>query len=71
MPLRAQTRSSAQTSHRLSRLVSASALTLGLALLGQAPTAQAQVSVGIGIQLPGIDIGINMPSYPRMVAVPG
>lgn len=71
MPLRAHTRSPALTSHLLARLASASALTLGLALLGQAPTAQAQVNVGIGIQLPGMDIGINMPSYPRMVAVPG
>nr|WP_316641058.1 hypothetical protein [uncultured Roseateles sp.] len=70
MPLRAQPRSPALASHRLARLVSASALTLGLAL-GQASAVQAQVNVGIGIQLPGVDIGINMPSYPRMVAVPG
>ena len=31
-------------------------------LLGQIPAAQAQVSVGIGI---------NMPAYPQLVAVPG
>ena len=40
-------------------------------LLGQIPAAQAQVSVGIGINVPGVSIGINMPAYPQLVAVPG
>ncbi len=40
-------------------------------LLGQVPAAQAQVSVGIGINLPGVDIGINLPAYPQLVPVPG
>jgi hypothetical protein len=31
----------------------------------------AQVSVGIGIGLPGMSIGINLPAYPQLVAVPG
>jgi hypothetical protein len=33
--------------------------------------AHAEVSVGIGISVPGISIGINMPAYPRLVRVPG
>ena len=40
-------------------------------LLGQVPAAQAQVNVGIGIQLPGIGIGINLPVLPDLVRVPG
>ncbi len=40
-------------------------------LLGQVPAAQAQVSVGIGISVPGVSIGINMPAYPQLVRVPG
>ena len=40
-------------------------------LLGQLPSAQAQVSVGIGLSMPGVNIGINMPSYPQLVQVPG
>jgi hypothetical protein len=38
-------------------------------LLGSVTSAQAQVSIGIG--LPGIDIGINVPVYPELVPVPG
>ncbi|HEY8100892.1 MAG TPA: hypothetical protein VIF82_09060 [Burkholderiaceae bacterium] len=38
-------------------------------LFGSATAIHAQVSVGIG--LPGINIGINMPVYPRLVLVPG
>lgn len=44
------------------------ALTLLLSPLG---AAQAQISVGIGVALPGVSIGINMPAYPRLVRVPG
>lgn len=33
--------------------------------------AYADVSVGIGIAVPGVSIGINMPAYPRLVRVPG
>ncbi len=33
--------------------------------------AQSQVSVGIGLSMPGIDIGINLPAYPQLVPVPG
>jgi hypothetical protein len=33
--------------------------------------AHAEVSVGIGISVPGVSIGINMPAYPRLVPVPG
>ncbi len=37
---------------------------------GAASSAMAQVSVNIGITLPGVNIGINVPQYPRMVRVP-
>jgi hypothetical protein len=40
-------------------------------LLGSVGSAGAQVSVGIGIGLPGVDIGIHMPAYPELVVVPG
>ena len=33
--------------------------------------AQAQVSVGVGINAPGVSIGINVPVYPQLVRVPG
>ena len=38
-------------------------------LLGAAITADAQVSIGIG--LPSLSIGINFPVYPQLVPVPG
>jgi hypothetical protein len=38
-------------------------------LLGSTTSAFAQVSIGIGI--PGVSIGINMPLYPQLVPVPG
>ncbi len=40
-------------------------------LLGQVPAAQAQVTLGIGIELPGVSIGINLPVFPDLVRVPG
>ena len=40
-------------------------------LMGQVPFAQAQVSVGVGISMPGINVGISMPAYPQLVPVPG
>ncbi|CAM5795532.1 hypothetical protein [Rhizobacter fulvus] len=50
----------------------AASLLLALPLLfGALPAAQAQVSVGVGISLPGVNIGINLPSYPQLVRVPG
>jgi len=39
-------------------------------LLWAASPASAQVSVGIGISLPGVSIGINQPAYPQFVRVP-
>jgi hypothetical protein len=39
-------------------------------LLGAANSATAQVSIGIGISVPGVSIGINMPAYPEFVRVP-
>ncbi|KQW36012.1 hypothetical protein [Rhizobacter sp. Root404] len=50
----------------------AAPLVLALPLLfGALPAAQAQVSVGVGISLPGVNIGINLPLYPQLVRVPG
>ena len=43
------------------------ALMLACAAIG---TATAQVSVDIGVNLPGVNIGINIPSYPQLVRVP-
>jgi hypothetical protein len=40
-------------------------------LLFPVSAAHAEVSVGIGISVPGVSIGINMPAYPRLVRVPG
>lgn len=42
-------------------------------LLGSAGTADAQVSlhVGVGVALPGVQIGIHVPAYPHLVRVPG
>jgi hypothetical protein len=40
-------------------------------LLGSLTSAQAQVSVGVGIAIPSIQIGINVPVYPELVPVPG
>jgi hypothetical protein len=40
-------------------------------LLGSVTSAHAQVSVGVGVAFPGIQIGINVPAYPRLVQVPG
>lgn len=47
-------------------------LIIGIWLLCCAVTsATAQVSVGLGINLPGVSIGINLPAYPDLVRVPG
>ena len=47
------------------------ALLISLLLLAGAPTlSPAQVNVGVGIALPGLQIGINVPSYPQLVRVP-
>jgi hypothetical protein len=40
-------------------------------LLGQVPAANAQVSVGIGVEMPGVSIGINLPTFPDLQRVPG
>jgi hypothetical protein len=40
-------------------------------LLGSVTSARAQVSVGVGVALPGVSIGINVPAYPELVPVPG
>lgn len=40
-------------------------------LLFPALPSHAQLSIGIGIELPGISLGINLPAYPAMVRVPG
>jgi hypothetical protein len=40
-------------------------------LLGQVPAAQAQVPVGLGIEMHGVSIGINLPAFPELQRVPG
>lgn len=40
-------------------------------VLGTATSTLAQVSVGVGIALPGVRIGINLPAYPDLVPIPG
>lgn len=40
-------------------------------LFGMAVPAVAQVSVGVGIALPGVSIGIHLPAYPTLVPIPG
>lgn len=45
---------------------------LALAITAAAvPAAHAQVNYGIGVQLPGISIGVSMPSYPALQPIPG
>jgi hypothetical protein len=39
--------------------------------LGLVASANAQMSVGVGISQPGLSIGINFSTYPRLVPVPG
>ncbi|MFC6520195.1 hypothetical protein ACFQAT_10860 [Undibacterium arcticum] len=38
-------------------------------LFGSVTSATAQVSIGIGV--PGVSIGINLPVFPELVQVPG
>ena len=40
-------------------------------LLGAVPAAHAQISLGIGIDLPGVSIGIQLPVFPELQRVPG
>jgi len=47
------------------------ALVLLSILFWMTTSALAQVSVGVGIGLPGVSIGINVPAYPQFVQVPG
>ncbi|WP_324780884.1 hypothetical protein [Thiobacillus sedimenti] len=45
-------------------------LVLSLLLVPSAAV-RADVSVGVGISVPGVSIGINVPAYPRLVRIPG
>jgi hypothetical protein len=40
-------------------------------LLASVFPARAQVSVGVGVTFPGVQIGVNVPAYPELVVVPG
>jgi hypothetical protein len=40
-------------------------------LIGSVTTSDAQVSVGVGITFPGVEIGVRVPAYPELVLVPG
>ena len=41
------------------------------ALLFQAVRAHARISVGIGIDMPGVSIGLDRPAYPELAGGPG
>jgi hypothetical protein len=47
------------------------ALVLLSMLFCTATSTLAQVSVGVGIGVPGVSIGVNVPAYPELVVVPG
>lgn len=40
-------------------------------LIGSTTTADAQVSVHVGVALPGVELGIHVPAYPHLARVPG
>jgi hypothetical protein len=40
-------------------------------LFWSATSAMAQVGIGIGVGLPGVRVGINLPLFPELVRVPG
>lgn len=46
-------------------------LLIAACLLTGAVPATARVQVSVGIALPGISIGINLPHYPQLALVPG
>ena len=52
----------------MEKVLRSAVVAVGL-LLGSMASATAQVS--IGVWLPGVSIGINLPVYPQLVAVPG
>ena len=52
------------------RPVGGLSLAVSLLLYASLPV-NAQMTVGVSIGLPGVDIGIDMPSYPNLVPVPG
>ncbi len=57
-------------SDRLRRAVRVT--TVALCLFGGfSAVASAQIRIGVGIALPGVRIGVNIPAYPDMVPVPG
>ena len=58
------------SSNRLGRAVRGIAAALCL-LGGLSAVASAQVRIGVGVALPGLRIGVNIPAYPNMVPVPG
>ena len=57
-------------SDRLRRAVRGTAVALCL-FGGLSAVAPAQVRIGVGIALPGVRIGVNIPAYPNMEPIPG
>ena len=49
----------------------ASFVLIPILAVGLDPSATADVRVGVGVALPGLSIGINIPAYPQLVPVPG
>jgi hypothetical protein len=49
-----------------------SALTIAACILiGGSPLAVGQVRFGVGVAIPGVSIGINIPAYPELAPIPG
>lgn len=40
-------------------------------LIGASPLAVGQVRFGVGVAVPGVSIGINIPAYPQLAPIPG
>jgi len=57
-------------SDRLRRAVPGTAVALFL-FGGLSAVASAQIRIGVGIALPGVRIGVNIPAYPNMAPIPG
>ncbi len=56
---------------KLFRRVLQSAALAACVLGGMQSAAFAQVSIGVGVAVPGVRIGISVPAYPDLVPVPG
>ena len=56
---------------RNGRLYSGTGVFAVCLLLGGSTLALGRVQVGVGVAVPGLSIGINIPAYPQLVPIPG